>query len=77
MHDANLKELKKGDVVLVPCVITELSSTDDYCNVSVQSVYGRRPDGMKETISAVNTGVLLRYNAHDTIGYSVLDNARN
>lgn len=59
MHDKNGTELKKGDVVLVPAVITELQAGEDYCNVTIQSVHGRRPDGSKETISAINTGVLV------------------
>lgn len=60
MHDARGKELKVGDVVLIPCVIKELNPTEDYCNVSVVSQIGRRPDGMKEHISAINTGVLIK-----------------
>ena len=77
MHDANNKPLKVGDVVLVPAVITSLSEgTEDYCNVSVQSVYGRRPDGMKETMSAINTGVMMRYNKEDTIAYDAVDSVR-
>lgn len=60
MHDRNGKELKVGDCVLVPAIITQLSETPDYCNVSITSLYGRRPDEQKEIISAINTGVLVR-----------------
>ncbi|MEI9995081.1 MAG: hypothetical protein WDM91_10835 [Rhizomicrobium sp.] len=66
MHDAKSRPLSKGDVVLIPVIITDLSSAEDYCNVSVQSIFGRRPDGSKENISAINTGVLLRANDGDT-----------
>lgn len=76
MHDANGKELKKGDVVLVPCVVVDAQSSDDYCNCTLQSVYGRRPDGAKEALCGVNTGVLMRYNKEDTIGYDALDSVR-
>lgn len=59
MHDRNGTPLKKGDVVLIPAVITDLSPGADYCNVSLKTVHGRRPDEAKETISAINTGVLV------------------
>ncbi len=58
MHDRTGKPLKKGDKVTVLAVITDLSATEDYCNVSLETVYGRRPDGEKEHMSAINTGVL-------------------
>lgn len=76
MHDANGKLLQKGDVVLIPAVITELQPGEDFCNVSVESVFGRRPCPAKERIYAINTGVMLRYNQTDTIGYSALDDVR-
>ena len=60
MHDANGTPLKKGDKVLIPAVITDLSSGEDYCNVSIETTIGRRPDGNKERISAINTGVLIK-----------------
>lgn len=60
MHDKNGTELKVGDIVLVPAVITQLSTgTEEYCNVSIETVHGRRPDGSKERMSAINTGVLV------------------
>ena len=60
MHDANGTLLKIGDLVLLPGVITELSEgNEDYCNVTVESVHGRRPDGQKECVSAINTAVLV------------------
>lgn len=62
MHDAKNRPLKEGDFVLVPCRITQLHPTEEYCNVSLKSCFGRRPDGAKETIHAINTGVLLRAN---------------
>lgn len=65
MHDARGKALKKGDFVLIPAVITELYETEEYCNVSVRSQIGRRPDGAKETVSAINTGVLIKIDAND------------
>lgn len=65
MHDARNRPLKVGDRVLIPAVITELQATADYCNVTVESAIGRRPDKAREKVSAINTGVLLRSNAGD------------
>lgn len=65
MHDALGRELKKGDLVLIPARITNLSATEDFCNVEVESTLRRRPDGQKERVSAINTGVLVRWNAGD------------
>lgn len=65
MHDAKGRPLSVGDVVLIPAKVTQVSATEEYCNVSVQSIFGRRPDGMKENISAINTAVLLRANVGD------------
>lgn len=59
MHDHNGTPLKKGDKVFVPAIITELHPTEEFCNVALESVYGRRPDGMKERLYAINTGVLV------------------
>ena len=65
MHDARGNALKKGDLVLIPAVVTELYATEDYCNVSLTTQIGRRPDGQKESICAINTGVLLKIAAED------------
>jgi hypothetical protein len=59
MHDANGTPLAVGDTVLIPAEITQLDPGEDYCNVSVKSTLGRRPDELHETISAINTGVLI------------------
>jgi hypothetical protein len=65
MHDAKGRELKAGDLVLIPARITQVYPTEDYCNVAAKSVFGRRPDGLNEVFGAINTGVMLRANAGD------------
>ncbi len=67
MHDALGKPLSKGDRVVLIATITNLTETEDYCNVSIESELGRRPDGSKEFVSAINTGVLYRINNDDEI----------
>lgn len=59
MHDKNGNELKVGDTVMVPMTITSISPGEEYCNCTLETVYGRRPDGAKERMSAVNTGVVV------------------
>ena len=60
MHDRNGNKLEVGDEVVVLCKVTELHATEDYCNVSLETVYGRRPDGAKEKICAINTAVMVK-----------------
>lgn len=65
MHDAKGRELKQGDKVVFIGKVTEIQATEEYYNVSVESSIGRRPDGQKEKLHALNTGVLLRANEGD------------
>jgi hypothetical protein len=65
MHDARGRELKQGDRVLIPAVVKQCYGGEDYCNVEIETAFGRRPDGDKEQWSAVNTGVMLRANEGD------------
>ncbi len=58
MHDRNGKPLAVGDVVTITAKIVQLHPAEDYCNVGVETVYGRRPDDKKELIMAINTAVL-------------------
>ncbi|MGO9115748.1 MAG: hypothetical protein ACLP9L_41610 [Thermoguttaceae bacterium] len=62
MHDANGHPLKVGDKVLIPCDVVGLSGPNcpDYCNVMVTTTLGRRPDGQKESFSAINTAQLVK-----------------
>lgn len=65
MHDAKGRPLKVGDKVLIAAKVTDVHATEDFCNVSAESVLGRRPDGAKERFSAINTAVMLRANDGD------------
>lgn len=62
MHDRTGQPLTVGDSVIFVGKIVELNPTEEYCNVSVESKYGRKPDGMKERVSAINTAVLDKVN---------------
>ncbi len=65
MHDAKGRGLKVGDRVLLVARLTQVHPDEDFCNCSAESILGRRPDGLKETVYAINTGVLLRANSDD------------
>jgi hypothetical protein len=60
MHDANGTKLEKGDRVIIEAVIESLSPSEEFCNVSLATVLGRRPDDAKEHICAINTAVIVK-----------------
>lgn len=77
MHDHYGQELRVGDLVMIPCRVIELQAFEDFCNVSLQSFFGRRPDDAKERIYAINTGVLLRANVgdeHENTTFKLVEN---
>lgn len=68
MHDRNGTPLRVGDIVLIAAKITSLQPGEDFCNVSAESLHGRRPDGQKETWYSFNTGTVVlceRGDIHD------------
>jgi len=65
MHDVNGTQLHVGDNVLIPARITQLcEGTEDFCNVTVETTLGRRPDFATECFSAVNTAQLVKVSGH-------------
>jgi hypothetical protein len=58
-HDKNGTELKVGDKVLIRGTVKSIQPTPDYCNVTVESDEGRKPDDAKETY-CTNAAVLER-----------------
>lgn len=56
-HDKDNKQLKVGDEVIIRCRVKSLTEGEEYCNVTLETIEGRRPDGQKETWHAINTGV--------------------
>ena len=59
-HDCKNATLEKGDIVLIPCRVVQVHSGEDFCNTELETLLGRRPDGAKEKIYAINTGVIIR-----------------
>ena len=62
MHDANGNKLSVGDTVIIRAKVIALCPGEDFCNVTIETLLGRRPDGAKETIGSMNTGVMERAN---------------
>jgi hypothetical protein len=65
MHDRNGTPLKVGDIVTLKLKITSTSSGEDFCNVTAESVEGRKPDGLKEHYYG-NTAVLVLQESAET-----------
>lgn len=55
-HDANGNVIEAGDIVSIRFKVTQVSSGDDYCNVTLQSVIPMPPENKYcIDLSAVNT----------------------
>lgn len=61
-HDKNNSVLQVGDEVIIRAKITNLTEGEEFCNITVQTIEGRRPDGCKETFT-FNTGVVEKVEA--------------
>lgn len=59
MHDRNGVELHEGDRVIILGRVAELQAGRDFCNVTVETEYGRQPDGLKDTY-CTNTRQLVK-----------------
>jgi hypothetical protein len=68
-HDVRGNVLKVGDTVVLVLKVTDLASSEDFCNAVLESVHGRRPDGEKETLCSINTGVLERIPEGMVVGF--------
>ena len=54
-HDANGQLVEVGEEVIVRFKVKEVLTSENYCNVRLESVLGMPPDSHKTTISAINT----------------------
>lgn len=71
MHDCKGRELKVGDTVLVPCVVKQTVATEDFCNVTVETIAGMPPEHKSlTTVSALNTRQVIRANAGDDVFFT-------
>lgn len=42
-HDKNGKLIKVGNIVLIPCKVKSITMSEDYCNLTVESLYYMPP----------------------------------
>lgn len=56
-HDRNGKEIRVGDEVLLRAKVTQVWAGEDYCNITIESITGRKPDGLSDT-AVLNAAVL-------------------
>lgn len=42
-HDVNGRELKVGDIVNIPCVITHVQMQEEYCNLNLETQHKMYP----------------------------------
>lgn len=76
MHDCKGRPLSVGDTVLIPAMITTVSPSPDYCNVSVNVIATMPPNNSKSSMT-LNTKQLIRANDGDDVSYTtVVDNDR-
>lgn len=59
-HDANGNVLAVGDIVNIPCVVKEVYSVDDYCNVELESVHDFYPDKDRKEHFTINAKMVVK-----------------
>lgn len=57
-HDMNKKLVKVGDQVLIPCVVTQVSEGEEYCNATVETLAPMHPSDRPSCFS-INTQQLI------------------
>jgi hypothetical protein len=58
--DANGTPLAKDDIVLIEAKVLRLGTSENYNNLWVETVLGRRPDGAKEQLPGFNSAVVVK-----------------
>jgi len=72
MHDAKGRELKVGDRVVVPCVVTAIHATVEFCNVSLESIATMPPAHTSKAGVTANTKQVLRANPGDDTAFEIV-----
>jgi hypothetical protein len=50
-HTRTGKELQVGDRVLIEAVVEAIGTGEDYCNATVRTEIGRKPDGARDVFT--------------------------
>lgn len=70
MHDCKGRPISVGDTVLVPFTVTTTSATEEFCNVTLETVAVMFP-GDRKTMLTANTRQVIRANTGDDVSYEV------
>jgi len=49
-HDRDGKLLNVGDTVLVPCIVKEIHSTEEYCNINLETCQPMYPGTYRSSV---------------------------
>lgn len=71
-HDAKGREVKPGDVVMVPFVVKEVHLTEDFCNLNLETVATMPPHHRTHSAISVNARMVLRANSGDDLDFVVV-----
>lgn len=72
-HDAKGRELKPGDLVVVPFRVKSVQQTEEYCNLELETCATMPPEHkFKTNLSAINTKMVLRANKGDDTSFAVI-----
>jgi hypothetical protein len=61
-HDAQGRELKVGDTVIMPFTVKEVHMTEEFCNLKLESCFPMPGRHERTTLSEVNTRQVVRQN---------------
>ncbi len=54
-HDKNGVELKEGDIVILRCIVKNISPSEHYCNATITPLEPMPPYSTANDIGAINT----------------------
>lgn len=64
-HDARNRELKVGDTVVMPFTVKGVHSTEEFCNLDLESCFPMPGRNERTRLSEVNTRQVVRQNRTD------------
>jgi hypothetical protein len=50
-HDAKNEIVKEGDIVYVPCIVKAVHTSEEYCNVSLETIHPMPPYTVPSSIT--------------------------
>lgn len=72
MHDCKGRPITEGDIVLVPFKVVATQATEEFCNVSLETIATMFPGTSKSFLTA-NTKQVIRANEGDDTRFDVIE----